>query len=305
MIRAVFLCALCSAGAAHAAQLTLPSNAVLTAEVESAIDSYALPIGPWNEGALPTRTFEGPVLQQAWRIGGTGLTTLQLLRPLRDQLEPQGYEVVFDCESDGCGGFDFRFETPVVAEPDMHVDLGDFRFLSMVKEDEAISLLVSKSSAAGFLQIIRAGQAGPSVSVETKAAPLRSPDIESDGDLAQTLISQGRVVLDDLVFETGSTVLDNGDFASLQALADLMADQEDLTIALVGHTDSTGSLDINIDISRKRAASVRERLATAYEVPRARMEADGMGYLAPIASNLTEEGREANRRVEAIVTSTR
>ena len=41
-----------------------------------------------------------------------------------------------------------------------------------------------------------------------------------------------------------------------------------------------------------------------YGVPRRQLEAEGMGYLAPIASNLTEDGREANRRVEVIVTST-
>jgi len=72
----------------------------------------------------------------------------------------------------------------------------------------------------------------------------------------------------------------------------------------VGHTDAEGSLDGNIALSRRRAASVLERLVTAYQVDRRQMEAQGMGYLAPIASNLTEEGREANRRVEVIVTST-
>lgn len=305
MIRAALLCALCGAGAAEAAQLALPANAALSAEVTSGIDSYKLPVGPWKNGALPTRIFEGPVQQQAWRIGATGLTTLQLLRPLRDQLEPQGYEVVFDCETSACGGFDFRFETPVIAEPDMHVDLGNFRFLSMVREDEAISLLVSRSSVAGYIQITRVGTEPENALAQPDAEAVRSPSVQADGSLARTLLAQGRVILDDLDFETGSTRLNGKDFASLQALADLLRAEPDLTIALVGHTDSTGGLDININISRQRAASVLERLATQYEIPRARMEAEGMGYLAPIASNLEAAGREANRRVEAIITSTR
>ena len=305
MIRVVLLCALCGAGPAHAAQLVLPSNAVLSAETKSEIDSYALPTAPWRDGVLPTRQFEGSVQQQAWRIGGTGLTTLQLLRPLRDQLEPQGYKVVFDCESDTCGGFDFRFETPVISEPDMHVDLGDFRFLSMVKDDQAISLLVSRSAVAGYLQIIRVGQAADTPLVNNNAAAVRAATVATDSSLAEMLLSQGRVVLRDLIFETGTTALGNGDFASLQALADLMLSRPDLTIALVGHTDSTGGLDVNIAISKRRAASVLERLAITYDVPRNRMEAEGMGYLAPVAPNLSEEGRNANRRVEAIITSTR
>ena len=305
MIRATLLCALCSAGVAEAAQLALPSNAILAAEVSSGMDSYALPIGPWENGTLPTRVFEGPVQQQAWRIGATGLTTLQLIRPLRDQLEPLGYEVVLDCTTEACGGFDFRFETPVIAEPDMHVDLGDFRFLSMVKGDEAISLLVSRSAAAGYIQIIRAGLDADAPLAETDAAPVRGPSAQVDRTLAEALLSQGRVVLRDLDFETGSTQLSGGDYPSLQALADLMAAEPALTNALVGHTDSTGGLDVNVNISRQRAAAVLDRLATSYGVSRTRMEAEGMGYLAPIASNLEEAGREANRRVEAIITSTR
>ena len=71
-------------------------------------------------------------------------------------------------------------------------------------------------------------------------------------------------------------------------------------IAIVGHTDSVGSLDGNTALSRRRAESVLERLKSIYAIDPDRMEANGVGYLAPIASNLTEEGRQANRRVEVI-----
>ena len=53
-----------------------------------------------------------------------------------------------------------------------------------------------------------------------------------------------------------------------------------------------------------RAGSVLERLVSAHGVSRRQLDAQGMGYLAPIASNLTPQGREANRRVEVIITST-
>jgi OOP family OmpA-OmpF porin len=70
---------------------------------------------------------------------------------------------------------------------------------------------------------------------------------------------------------------------------------------LVGHTDATGGLEINISVSRRRAASVVERLVAAYNVPRAQIAAEGVGYLAPRATNLTDAGRTANRRVEAVL----
>jgi OOP family OmpA-OmpF porin len=63
-------------------------------------------------------------------------------------------------------------------------------------------------------------------------------------------------------------------------------------------------LEGNVALSRKRAQAAKAWLL-ARGIPDAQVEADGVGYLAPIASNLTEEGRTKNRRVEVILTSTR
>ncbi len=60
-------------------------------------------------------------------------------------------------------------------------------------------------------------------------------------------------------------------------------------------------LDANIALSKRRAGTVRDRLVNEYGVPPGRVAAEGMGYLAPVASNLTPEGRERNRRVEALL----
>ncbi|MFB1025868.1 MAG: OmpA family protein, partial [Octadecabacter sp.] len=124
------------------------------------------------------------------------------------------------------------------------------------------------------------------------------------GDRAQSLADQGRFILSGLVFETGSAQLGDAIFGSLQDLADYLIANPDRTVALVGHTDFVGSLDGNIALSKRRAGSVLERLATTYDIPRHQLDAQGMGYLSPVATNLTEDGREANRRVEVIITST-
>ncbi|MFC6587568.1 OmpA family protein [Sulfitobacter pacificus] len=54
-------------------------------------------------------------------------------------------------------------------------------------------------------------------------------------------------------------------------------------------------------MSRARARSVRQRLIDGYGVSAARLDAEGMGYLAPVASNIDEAGREQNRRVEVVL----
>ena len=228
---------------------------------------------------------------------------MQLLRPLREQLRNDGYEITFACETDVCGGFDFRFAMDVIHPPAMQVNLGDFRFLAATKDDTAISLIVSRTDDAGFVQVTRIGASDAEVA--TAAAPaVRAIGVVADETLATALADTGRFVLHGLAFETGSSQLGEGPFETLQDLADHLAAHPDLTVALVGHTDASGSLDGNIALSKRRAGSVLERLVTDYDVDRQQLEAQGNGYLSPIANNATETGREANRRVEVIITST-
>ncbi len=70
---------------------------------------------------------------------------------------------------------------------------------------------------------------------------------------------------------------------------------------LVGHTDNSGDLDKNIELSKKRAESVQTRLSDTYGVPIAQIQARGVGYHAPLGSNADPAGRDANRRVEVVL----
>ena len=288
--------------------LNFPSNATLLRETSSAVDSYAMPIGPWVSGGLPVKTEEGHLTQQAWRISATGLTSLQLVRPVREQLRNDGFEILFECKDQVCGGFDFRFSTPVLPPPDMQVNLGDFRYLAASRDTdqgaEIISIIASRSANAGFVQVTRVGAALETVSEATAGTLRASPSSVPPTDFAASLSETGHAILSGLTFETGSSQLADGSFDALQALADYLAAQPDLSVALVGHTDASGSLDGNIALSKLRAGSVLERLVSDYGVARRQLDAQGMGYLSPIASNQTQEGRDANRRVEVIVTST-
>ena len=73
-------------------------------------------------------------------------------------------------------------------------------------------------------------------------------------------------------------------------------------ITFVGHTDATGSLEANVALSRRRAEAARAYVI-ARGVPASQVAADGVGFLSPRTTNLTEAGREANRRVEAVLIS--
>jgi OOP family OmpA-OmpF porin len=273
--------------------------------------TYLLPTGPFRDGAIPGRVVEGRVTRRAWRIEAPGTTTLELLAPLRTQLDAQGYRMVFECDTAACGGFDFRFALDVLPEPDMHVDLGDFRFLSAERgPDEVVGLLVSRSARAGFVQVSSVGpatlEAPPAPLPQPVTAPITAPDTAAapPGDLPDIgapLSARGHVVLSDLVFAPGSAELSVADYGSLTALARWMAENPEARITLVGHTDASGGLAANIDLSRRRAEAVRRRLIDSHGAPADRLSAEGAGFLAPLGNNTTEEGRALNRRVEAVL----
>ena len=299
--------------AVQAAGVQLPEGATLTREKLDLQGTYDMPIGAWEEvSGVPTMPLAGRVLRQAWRFGGTGMSSYQILLNLRSQILDAGYEIVFECEDAGCGGFDFRFGTEVIGEPDMHVDLGDFRYLAATLPDaptDAVSLLVSRSASAGFVQLVQVGESDVPVEpvdpkASTKAEPGSAmPAVLSD-DIGTAMERVGRFILGDLVFATGSSELGPGTFTSLTELADYLKAHPEKRVALVGHTDAEGSLAGNISLSKRRAASVMDRLVNELGVSAGQLEAEGIGYLAPIASNQSDDGRTRNRRVEAILVST-
>lgn len=311
MIRTAVLCLVLMllSQVAAAADLSLPAGARQLSNRISLMDSYDLPTGPFAEGTVPAHLLEGRMDRQTWRMDGSTVTTLQLMAPLRTQVEAAGFTLLFECWNDSCGGFDFRFNTEVAPAPDMYVDVRNYRFLSASKgDDEAISLLASVNRNGAYLQII---QVSPIDGVAIRIAPDPSivgaqqveHTVRSASGLIEELEQGGHVVLGDLVFETGAARLGDGPFASLTLLARYLADTPDLQVAVVGHTDSIGSLAANIVLSKQRATAVRNRLIDTFKIDANRIQAEGMGYLAPVASNLSAQGRDANRRVEVILLS--
>jgi outer membrane protein OmpA-like peptidoglycan-associated protein len=310
MIRSAVVLWFLLATSSAALELTLPATAQQTVERNTSLDRYEVPVGVFASNRVPKLHIDGEVRRTAWRLALPGLTPLQVMRPLRKQIEAAGYEVVLDCEAEECGGFDFRFAIETLPGPNMYVSLRAFHVVTGLRLDAqdrpiaAVSLLTSTSSSSAYVQMIEA------IASDIKPAAVASKPRGQAGEVARppgnsgsALLRDGHLVLRDLDFDTGTSSLGPGPFGSLEALADLLIARPGLRIALVGHTDTIGGLEPNIALSRRRAVSVRQRLIERYGAPSGQIDAEGMGYLAPVASNLTEAGRDANRRVEAVVLS--
>lgn len=293
------------AAPAHALDLSVSGGSVIRTE-ETPSGQIRLPDGPWKPGA-PVSVASGAIARSIIRVPSAARTTVQLLAELRETLAIEGFEEIFSCADAGCGGFDFRFQLDILGEPDMHVDLGDYLYVLLRHPDTSanphtIALLASRSRNAGFVHVTRISNPG--------SAPVDASEIEPEITQAQdqvpdavSMTEVGHMALQGLDFGSGSSELGPGPYHSLEKLAAWLADNPSARIVLVGHTDSVGSLEANTALSQQRAASVARYLVDELGADPAQIQSSGVGFLAPVASNLTDLGRAANRRVEAVLLS--
>jgi OmpA-OmpF porin, OOP family len=116
------------------------------------------------------------------------------------------------------------------------------------------------------------------------------------GDLA----SAGHVAIYGITFDTDKAVIKPESEPVIAEMAKLLKDNSALNVFIVGHTDSTGSYEHNLKLSQERAAAVANALVSAHGIAAARMTSVGVGPVAPVAANDTEDGRAKNRRVELV-----
>jgi outer membrane protein OmpA-like peptidoglycan-associated protein len=122
---------------------------------------------------------------------------------------------------------------------------------------------------------------------------------ESAPDFSQTILASGRYVSHGILFDVNSDKIKPESKPVLQQIADAMAAQSAIKMRIEGHTDSTGDPAKNLDLSKRRAASVKAALA-GLGVAADRMTTEGYGDTKPTAKNDTPQGRAENRRVEFV-----
>jgi outer membrane protein OmpA-like peptidoglycan-associated protein len=138
--------------------------------------------------------------------------------------------------------------------------------------------------------------------VVKKIPPILPIPVKED-DLTQITIEKGKIVqLKDIYFEIDNSELLPRSFVELKKLLFLLRQNSQMTIELCGHTDSDGENQHNIQLSAARAQSVANFLIIN-GIDKKRLRTKGLGEVEPIADNMTEEGKQMNRRVEFVVTN--
>ena len=119
-------------------------------------------------------------------------------------------------------------------------------------------------------------------------------------DTRNKILTQNKWVTHGILFDVNSATIKPESYGTLKEMANVLNEYADLKVKIVGHTDADGKDDANLDLSKRRAASVKETLSKEFGIDATRMETDGKGESEPIDKNDIPAGKANNRRVEFI-----
>ncbi len=119
-------------------------------------------------------------------------------------------------------------------------------------------------------------------------------------DTRSKLLTEGKLVSYGIYFDVNKDIVKPESYGALNDIAKVLQENPDVKVRIVGHTDSDGADAANLDLSKRRAASVKNELVKSFGIEASRIEADGKGESSPIAPNDTPSNKSLNRRVEFI-----
>ncbi|OIP50790.1 MAG: hypothetical protein AUK33_06130 [Flavobacteriaceae bacterium CG2_30_34_30] len=119
-------------------------------------------------------------------------------------------------------------------------------------------------------------------------------------DTRHALLETGKFETNEILFDVNKAIIKPSSFKILDELGQALADNPEVTIKIIGHTDSDGSADANLKLSEKRAAAIKVYLSNHFPITGNRMQVMGKGETEPVASNATPDGKAKNRRVEFV-----
>jgi len=276
-------------------------------------DEYVLPLGPPTSVSPPVYEKSKPVDGQIGYytyLAPAGRSPAELFRNYKQEFQRLGIEVQYEKAAGQHGWFGPGFDK-IADETDIA------QILAYDEDDERLLVGKSRDAKPSYYVVfvtaykdgiiperlqgrIAKGQALAQLVVVTADVMEKKMAFVNAADMKQAIHDSGKVAVYGLYFETDKDTVKAESQPALAEIAKLLNSDPALRLHVVGHTDNQGKPDYNLDLSRRRAASVVAELTAKYGVPATRLDAFGCGLYAPVASNGAEEGRAMNRRVELV-----
>ncbi|KAB2764304.1 MULTISPECIES: OmpA family protein [Brucella/Ochrobactrum group] len=253
---------------------------------------------------------EGKVVYAYYRFN-PGISALQIQREFEAKAKEEGFTIAFSCATEKGTCFtngrsepgvslglllDKPGNMPALDKNNMSIvrnyfQTGGARYTYLTREDGGINTVhvavsLADTPAKGVMAITKSIITGD------------APSITGASLLASELKKNKSVSLNNLLFDVNSDILLPNSRDQIHEIAMMMREDASIKLEIVGHTDSDGGRDYNLDLSRRRAASVVRALVEDFDMERSRLTSSGKGLGEPIASNDTEDGKSQNRRVE-------
>lgn len=277
-------------------------------------DEYLLPLSAPTDMYPPAYTkskqIEGLVSYYTY-LAPDGRTPTELFRNYKLEFQRLGIVTLYDKEVGQRGWFGPTFNK--IAE-----DSGVAQLLAYNQDEER--MLVGQSKDANpiyyvvFVTIykdgvlpdrlqgkVKKGQSAVAqlVVVTPQQMEKKMTFVNAD-DMKQALQDSGKVALYGLYFDSDKDVVKAESQPTLDEIAKLLKSNPTMRLHVVGHTDNQGKSDYNLDLSRRRAASVVRELTGKMGIAASRLDAFGCGLYSPVETNSNEDGRAKNRRVELV-----
>jgi OmpA-OmpF porin, OOP family len=281
-----------------------------------AFDKFRLPVGPLHEVDFKwtvdtTFDLEGRVTGYVYAVP-SGHSALEIFSNYQASLAKAGFETLFACDGDdSCGRADGLVQN--VYSGGRIMQNSSIRSAQAAMYGEDIHYLAAKRVADGketYLALIVAQESAlghgekDALSVVLHFIEPKPIDnsmvVVNAAKMASDIGATGHIALYGIFFDFDSATVKPESTPTLQQIAAYLKGDPSVKVFIVGHTDNKGGYDYNMSLSGRRAKAVADALAAQHGVNPAQLKSAGVGFLAPLASNASDEGRAKNRRVELV-----
>lgn len=216
------------------------------------------------------------------------VSALQIFRNYQLAFAKGGFKELFICNRP-CTNTNLSSFQSLLKARDLYLNYAtDNQYISAQNGNTYVSMFVNDGGV--WLFVIEQGEmAADKISVI------------GSSPIAAALNKSGRVDVYGLTFDTGKSNLKPSSKTTLNELAQILNDNPQMNLDVIGHTDNVGTADSNLKLSQDRSDVVVATLVSDYGINPSRLNPTGKGQNQPIASNDSEKGKATNRRVEFVM----
>lgn len=266
--------------------------------------------GKQNPFGADSEKLEGLVSRWTYAIPNPERSAYEVFSNYKTEFASLGLETVYAPDPDKAGGIG-----PAYSSWEQKAQLGSILDYNGADERYLVARTPGENPTyyVLFVTSFKLGVVPPAhKTLVTKKTPLVQLDVIAPASVEEKMVlvkaadmerkieSEGGIALYGILFDFNKDTLRPESTPTLEQIAELLKKDPALKLFVVGHTDGVGTLDFNRDLSERRAKSVVSELTSHHQIAPGRLSPAGVAFLAPVATNTTDEGRAKNRRVVLI-----